>query len=388
MQIALASVIICAITVFGFLTQRLTLSAGRLSIYLFMVATLALTQLLGAHDFSLPSLLMVLIIHLPYAFLLRGGLYQPEKEVKIYIAIVVILSLFGVAQFFLQFLSRDLAFFFSTSFPQALLLEGFNSLNPVSAYGPTLKSNGFFLPEPSTFSQILAIGLIYQVIVCKNLWRSALFLLALALTFSGTGLVILFLLIPIYLLHKKRIFLLLFLGIITFTAPIWAPIVGLEKTVSRSTEVVRQGSSGYARFIAPALLIDRSFEDGAQTVMFGNGAGSIIRSMHPRKETYETHNPTWSKMIYEYGIIGSIVYFLFIGYIFFSSGKSMYLITALAFLFLFMGEYVFSPMAHGLILSLLAWSRVPRRGHCEFELAQVNQTEEINDTKFAKESLR
>lgn len=361
MQLPMAAFLIWLTVGLGCLTGHLVLHAKRLAAYALTMGVLLLTQLVGGYNPSLLSLMLMALLHLPYVFSLktRDVPSKPLPEAEFYQKTMVVLSVLGIAQYFLQYIiGADWAFFLDTRLPDWVLLQGFNNLNAFVYGGTTYKSNGFFLQEPSVFSQMLAVALIFELIYFKNLKRSILYLLALAVTFSGTGIIILLALLPIYMLQKKRFIALFAFLVFTVTAPFWAPYVGLERTVGRATEFTSQHSSGFARFISPAIVIDQVLiPQGDKAVIFGMGAGTMFKAIQDQGFDFAASTSTWGKVIFEYGIFGSLVYFCFMGYLIFSSPRSIYLAAALFIQFWILGEYILSPIAHGLILGLLVWAR-------------------------------
>jgi hypothetical protein len=343
---------------FGFVTSRLEIRKTAFLLYLLLFGGLLSTQSLSGYDFSFPSVMLLLTMHLPYIFGLKEGMTRPGVELRFYQKVMLILAILGITQFFLQFvIGKELAFFMDALVPESITKQGFHGMNHLSYGSDIVKSNGVFFLEPSMFSQFLAIAIVIEVIYFRNLMRLFTYLAAIAVTYSGTGLIILFLLIPVYLLQKRRIGVLaLMLGVV-LTAPMWAPQVGLGRMVERASEFTDPNSSGYARFISMFPFIETHILPDPSALFFGRGAGSI-----PWKEgdalgnvDYETFNPSWAKLFFEYGTIGVMFYLCFMIYIFKSPPRSGYLKAALIILITILGEYLTPPTVHGIIVALLAW---------------------------------
>ena len=93
----------------------------------------------------------------------------------------------GVLQFAAQFVGLGL-FSFEGIVPSSILFEkGYNLRIPITGSGPLLKSNGFFLVEPSIFSQFMAVALAIEVVSVKRVPLLCLFAAGFMLSFSGTG---------------------------------------------------------------------------------------------------------------------------------------------------------------------------------------------------------
>jgi hypothetical protein len=87
----------------------------------------------------------------------------------------------------------------------------------------------------------------------------------------------------------------------------------LNLWLDRLDEFSMPGSSGYARFVAPTEMVERGVDNGSLAVLFGNGGGSYWRTVSALDRSYEISDPTWAKLIFEYGIAG----FLMISALFF-----------------------------------------------------------------------
>jgi len=362
-QVFIGVPIMLAITALGLVTKVYQLRPFHTVIYLLMVTALILTQLLGqSYAFSIPSLLLLIMMHLPYAFGPRPGFARPGAELVFFQKISLLVAALGLIQFAAQFvIGSKYAFPIDNFFPTTLLPHGYNnvphgynSLNPLHPGSDIYKSNGVFFREPAAFCQLVAISVIIEMTYFRNWKRLALFLAAIAVTFSGTGLIILLVLTPFYLLQKRH-FLLLFIGaILLLTAGFWTPFVGLEATYARTSEFFNPHASGFARFLGAIPLLDRFIWPDLTTTLFGRGAGSVIKSITDLD--HAAHNPTWVKIIFEFGLVGFYTYAIFFACILLTPRRSGYLKAALAIQFVLLGEYVLSPTVHGILLGLLVRS--------------------------------
>ena len=100
--------------------------------------------------------------------------------------------------------------------------QWYNLVIPVGI-GSLLKSNGFFIIEPSTFSQFMALGLIIEATLFRRPRYLIFFILALVLSFSGTGWIVLlsFLVAATFTLGRRGIV------IATGTVTLLASAIGL-----------------------------------------------------------------------------------------------------------------------------------------------------------------
>lgn len=356
-QIYLSFLLMLGLSALAFMKKSLEVNRGNLLFFLLMIGIMAMTQVLGPESPSTTSLFMLILLHLPYAFSLNQNSFDKMAVLEFYQKSMVIIAVLGIAQYFLQYLiSFNYVYIFETQFPAQWIVHGFHGLNPLG-YGSTIyKSNGVFMLEPAIFCQFLAIAVLIEVTLLKNFRRLPIFLFGIIVTFSGTGLIILFLTMPFYLIYKKHYILFLGLTILVLTAALWTPYLGLDFLVKRATEITNTQSSGYARFISMFPFIRDYILPDPATFLFGRGAGSIPWSNGDvRLVDYEIFNPTWAKIFFEYGFIGALFYFPFMAFLFLRSKKSILLKVALATQFLLLGEYALTPTVHGLILAFLVW---------------------------------
>src|SRR5689334_17933392 len=138
---------------------------------------------------------------------------------------MLIAAIAGILQFFMQFVyNPPWLFDYTPMLPD--LIRGGGKYNTVIHAGSVIKSNGFFFREPSFFSQFLALAMACEIARRRmerrriNLPRVAVFGFAMLLTYSGTGLLTLFIamLFPLGLKTVIRMGLLAIGGILIFTA--------------------------------------------------------------------------------------------------------------------------------------------------------------------------
>jgi hypothetical protein len=172
--------------------------------------------------------------------------------------------------------------------------------------GGIVKANGFFLRESADLSFMTALGLIIEFNARKRLHILGLLAAGLLASLSGSGFIALFagLVLPrsinkilTFFVSATGLFLLIF---VLYKMDI--PFLSLW--FSRFSEFSTPNSSAYARFVAPWEMLQYSFDDGIVTTWLGNGAGSFFRDITKARFQYEVSDPTWSKLTYEYGLVG------------------------------------------------------------------------------------
>jgi hypothetical protein len=287
----------------------LALSQRRLLLYL-ACAGVALASWLVNANFaredrsSVSSLLLLLIMYLPFVFVVRGESAPGARWVlRHFLDLALFCALAGILQFGAQFvLKADWLFDFSAYVPASLHgPSGFNTVIPV---GSLFKSNGFFFREPSGFSFLMALALICEWALDRRWARLGCYALALLLTYSGTGLLAL-LIAALFPFGRKTLLRLGALGLAgAATLLILGDALNLSFTLERVQEFGSERSSAYIRYVAPMRVIYDTWDLAAWTPWLGQGPGSIFRQPLP----YEFHDPTWAKLVVEYGCLGAVCF--------------------------------------------------------------------------------
>ncbi len=355
-QIFLAFFLILLVTGYGFLTRTLNINLLRLSLFLILMGILAFTQIFNIYSFSLLSLIMVALVMAPYVFELNAARVTKGIEFIFFRKICILFAVLGIIQFFLQFaVGTYWAFWLDFVLPDNILMQNYFGLRPMGYGSSIYKPTAFFLQEPSHLSQLLALAIIIEMVYFKNIKYLGIYLVSLAMTFSGTGIIPLLIIVPLLLIYQRKIFLFSLFFFSVFTAPLWAGLVGLEKTVSRADEVFKPGSSGYARFVGPYETIrDHQIPAGADKIMVGLGAGTSDFYKH---NEYEVANSTWSKIFFEYGLLGTLAYVGFLFYSILMSRRDIFLISTMMITFWILGENIFPPTYHALIIAFFIWPK-------------------------------
>lgn len=262
-------------------------------------------SLATAETTSFASLGLLAVIYLPVCLALR-----PSPTVQalrpwamgVFCDLALVCAVFGIAQYALQFVYRpDWLFNFSPLLPDWLRgPAGYNTVIPV---GERYKSNGFFLREPSSFSFLTAFAAVIEIRSGRQRWvRQIVLLVGLLLSYSGTG--ILTLLIGLLFPLRSRSLLRLLLAGLGAGLLFWAlgDALNLGFTVNRVQEFGNDRSSAYIRYIAPVRMLAESADQPSWALFLGHGAGSITRVRH----AVETFDPTWAKVLFEYGLLGAM----------------------------------------------------------------------------------
>jgi hypothetical protein len=273
-----------------------------------LISTLiALTTPDGRFGTSVTSLIAIL---LTYALCIVGPSARFDRETvfRLFLAYTRVIAAAGIVQWVIQFAGiRIFSFMLTVPALKPVLVEQQFNFNPIMHYGSTiLRSNGFFLLEPSMFSQTLVIAVVIDYFILGRVKYLPLYLLAYLLSFSGTGALSLALAVPFYACLSARNFGrvagFLVAGIVALTLGALAFPDQVGALFSRTNELSYSGSSGYARFIGPFLPVaDLSHE---ARFLIGWGPGATERYMYFVAGT----GNSIAKLIIDYGVIGIMAF--------------------------------------------------------------------------------
>jgi hypothetical protein len=313
---------------------------------------------LNAGHASVPSAALVLLIYAPYALTLRRREGVFEACIGAFQAMVLVCAVAGIVQFLAQFvLDPALLFTFHGFLPDPILLKGWGNVQPLQWGGSIYKANGFFLNEPSTFSQYLALGIIIEILFFGRLWRLVVLGVAVLLSYSGTGLILLVTMLPFALLHArayKALFGLLVLGVVAIAlGDLWQ----MQALIGRVTEFGSGGSSATARYQAGAWLIAWYVLPWPPDLLFGLGPGSFLDTA--RLQSFEAHDGTLWKLVFEYGLVGSLAFWLMFGVLLFDRVPSRWIAVALGIGFVAFGGMLLDPRLQVLILLFCTLTKLP-----------------------------
>ena len=361
--------IIVAATLAGLFSGLLQVHRARLLTYLVMLAWLGGSQLVGGQPFSALSLVLLATLFLPLTLQLRApepapattAAGQPVTQALDALAgLALFFAACGVLQFMLQpLLGVALAFPIEHGVPQLFLIQAFNPLIPLTYGDATLKANGVFFLEPSFFSQFVALGLLAELSMRNRLPRVALMVAGLAVSYSGTGLVVAAAGVLGLVAVKGRWDLLLLLALALPVLWLLGEASPLLPLLNRASEFQSSHSSGSARFVSWIDMLQRQWWPEPSRVLFGAGAGSFAPAAAVARQP--TAEMSFSKMLFEYGITGALLFFAFLVYAFNSVRAPLAFRLGLCATLLVNGALVAFPV--GIAASVLLWppSAAPRR---------------------------
>ncbi|HEY2675421.1 MAG TPA: O-antigen ligase family protein [Steroidobacteraceae bacterium] len=340
----------------GAVLGGVSIEPRRLALFAAMIGILGLIQIFEPDSFSPTSLLLLVAVHLPYVFTVPGG-DDKDRIIKFFLGTVTIFAWCGIAQFCLEFFVNPRFLFPIENFtPDSFIVKQFHHQAAMEYGSQEYRANGVFLLEPSFFSQVLAVGIIAELCTLGRISRVVLYGLALIVSYSGTGIIVLAVCLPLCLVAQRR------WGLLVVGLLIVAVIISLQlsfhanRLLSRISELDSHQSSGYARFIGGFRLFDKFLWQDPWRALFGYGAGSFL-NYSARVHYAGIAEMALFKIVFEFGLVGAVAYFGFLFGCLYCSSAPRLLILAVAMTYFLNGIYV--PFAHGLALSLLLWNSAP-----------------------------
>lgn len=339
-------------------SSRLSFAVERVFLYVLCIAIAAASMLTNLNfslidRSSLSSLLLLVVMFLPFVFVLKPdptGRNDADWVMRCFSNIALFCAFAGIAQFFAQFVMKPPWLFdFTESIP--FILRGPSGFNTVIPVGSLFKSNGFFFREPSGFSFTMAFALLVEVALYKRLPRIGAFALALLLTYSGTGILALFigLLFPLGLRTVLRLGAVALVGGLVVVA--LGDVLNLSFTLGRVGEFGSERSSAYIRYIAPFRVIADTMMSDAWSFWLGHGPGTIYR-LGP-SSSYDFHDPTWAKLLFEYGVLGFVAFVALFATALYRPRVPQQLRAVLFFSWLLMGGHLLTPENNYFTLTLV-----------------------------------
>ncbi len=345
----------------GVAANCIRVNPARLTLYLVLIGILGLIQSLQPETFSIPSMLLLAGLHLPYVFAVPRG-DEGDRIVQFFLGVATLLALLGIAQWALQFVVGARFLFPIENFaPPSFIVQHYNAQAALSYGSQVYRPNGVFMLEPSFFSQVLAVAIVAELCTRARALRLAIFGAALIVSYSGTGVLVLAVCLPLYLAARRR-WDLLILGCFALILVIALhDVLHLDRAFSRLGEFNSTHSSGFARFVGGFFLFDQFLWNDPWRTLFGYGAGAF--SNYAPHARYPVAEMALFKIVFEYGLFGAVLYFGFLFGCLSASTAPRLLILAVAITYLLNGMY--ASFAHGMALGLLLWcpveGRSPRR---------------------------
>jgi hypothetical protein len=342
-----------AITAGGFLAGVIEINTTAFIWYaVFVLLGTLSTAMSPSPHVSVLSLGFLVVAQLPLVFRCTASDIPYRRMLEFLSTFGCVCALVGVFQFLGQFvLGVDIAFFLDKHLPENVTVTGYNSLIPLYWSSPVYKSNGVVFLEPSFFCQFLAIAVVAELLAGPRLLRLLALAAGLVCSYSGTGLTMLALLLPLYFLVHGHSRLFIFAAIVALILIFFGDALSLDAFTRRVSELSDVESSGWGRFLSMFRVLQKIVFANDLTFFLGRGAGTVQENF--RLFTFNAFDPTWGKIIYEYGLLGSLAYCRFFDLAFCKGPRGLRF--AVGYTYLFLGGYLLNPSILMQLAGLVVW---------------------------------
>ena len=348
--LAIAFPLIVLALAIGLLTRRLQLMPNRLALFLVMLSMLGMVQVVRNDGFSMMSVVLMSAVGLAFVPALREDGLNIDAALRAFCNVSALIALLGIAQFAFQFVAGpEWAFPIESFIPREFRVLNINDRVPLYYGAAIFKANGVVMMEPSVFSQLCALGLTAELIGRNRTTRLLVYAGALVVSYSGTGLLVLAVTLPLVVILHERWDLLLRGLIFVVVLALFADPLNLDVTLRRTGEFSSTSSSAAARFISWQTLFAEHLWNSPRAALFGHGAGTYADIA----ASYGASEMAHSKIIFEFGVLGGTLYFAFIVYCMLSSKAPWVLRIGMVVTYFMNGAY--TPATLGIAMSLLLW---------------------------------
>jgi hypothetical protein len=276
-----------------------------------VTATLVATTIVGLRggNVSIPSLLLLLSIYLPWMLRARGsadGRRIVTSAGRTFIRLMMVVATVGVLQLVAQFAGvwrfED---YLQDWLGADYIVPHYNFSNEVAWEAGIFKATAFVLLEPSFLSQLCALAIIIGFMLRIRAWQILVLAAGMGASVSGTGIILLAAGLVFLVLRAAR---LLRPGYVVAAAVAVALVLASPVAsifAERSGEVTQADSSGHARFVEPYAQVYEAMGDRPVLYLHGAGPGTS-------EELLQTYSIGYSdivlysvvpKLAYEYGIV-------------------------------------------------------------------------------------
>lgn len=265
---------------------------------------------------------------------------QFNKIVNVFIRVMTVLAVYGIYQFF----ARKHGLPFSDLKIPGHMVSGFNWSNQITIGSNVYSRSNAICLEPSFFSQYLAINIGFLLVKLENNYKNykIIFIIiinfvALVMSFSGTGILLLIFILLWYIIEnfsirhilKYTLILIFVSAFIILICLILNKLFNKKQVIfyffNRIKEFNHSGMSGSVRFRQSYINMIKLISENP---MLGNGIGSTYN-------LFEVRTSTIARIISEIGIIGITLWILFLASLVNKNNiKNHYYVVILIFIFL------------------------------------------------------
>jgi hypothetical protein len=338
---------------------RLRISATRLCLYLLFWGVATAVQFFSGNTFSPESLLLGIVSYISFLGVVPAARETYIAFLRNFQKIAMMVAALVFMDIALQLAGLGMPTM-DAILPAGMAPPGMNYIQPTMFKASLLKPNAFFMMEASYTSQFVALGLIFEISLFRR-WRWLVaYALALLLTFSGTGLMLVLVCLPILTWRFWRQMLVPALVLLPLLGGIAVATGWYEIAARRAETFDVKNSSANERFVAPFTTIyDVAASGDLHNILFGFGSGkTAVQNIVPGI-SFDQFNPV-SKVFLEYGFFVTVLFMIFATYITFSTGTLFICAYAAYMEYHFMGGYFLLPnIVNYLYLLAAGWEIRP-----------------------------
>jgi len=340
--------------------SRLVIDTSVTALFFVAMSVMTVSVVVSDATSSLSSFTYLLSIYVLYLFRLKYARGAFQYALNIFLKLMLFCALLGIAQFLLQFVvGWETVFPLDTYLPSNFLLVNYNTIIPLEYESEVMKANGVFFLEPSFFSQFLGLAVLIETFGKRRPIRLAIYGVAIMMSYSGTGLMLVALFLPWIILKRGNAGVLIAGAAIALVVALAGGALDLSALTNRVGEFGSTESSGFARFISPYLLMRDFVIQSPSALLFGLGSGAIDKVMADAFLPYLAHDPTWIKVALEYGVPALALFMSFVAMAIFHGTRNKVLSWAVFCFYLFLGGYLLNGALHCLFVALTAWHNRP-----------------------------
>ncbi|MGX5655287.1 hypothetical protein ACWKWC_11000 [Geodermatophilus nigrescens] len=255
---------------------------------------------MGPSLFSLALVIALYSMAAVAADISPGAVARVER---VFLGIMTFFAVVSIGQLAIQYVGVPYEDFLLRVVPEGLLLQNYNTGDPI-AYGESIyRSNGVVFLEPSFVSLFLGAAAALALYRRANWLVVTVLLVGMVPPLAGSGFVVL---VPAVVLaafsrHRRNLLRIVPALAVAATVAFLTPLG--ERYLDRSTEASDPNTSSSARLVQPYdALIPPSIEDPLSAAI-GHGAG-VANDYLISVNQGDITTPVIAKLAYEYGLLG------------------------------------------------------------------------------------
>jgi hypothetical protein len=264
----------------------------------------------GGDMVSANALILVAVLHVPFIFD-PGSSWKLKRICGYFATVFVTCSMWVAIIAIIQFALVNILKLEILSNIYRVLPDGLHQLGGYTYTAPyhgLIKANGYVFREASFLSMNMAFAIIMEAVYLRRRNVLLLLLIAMFLSFSGSG--ILVLISATFIPNSRKTLLVAVLAVVgvVILFQLSTKVPALALWTQRISEFQAVGSSGFSRYVAPFIVVLSHWIHDINNFLFGYGAGSYDRTVRPLSLLlgFEISGANLQKTLYEYGAVGFV----------------------------------------------------------------------------------